>query len=147
MHSKRRGLPSLTSSSSGGDTLSLSGPSKKLRGDTNLGLSERSLLASTSSLAFTINRSRNTQKRQVSFLHSSSQSGKGTGAMRTKSAGLSIGHVVFPGDSQTAPISRSSSLPNKKTSFAAPSKKRSVSEPGIQRSSLWAKVAAANLDD
>jgi len=137
-------MSSLTSSSSGGDTSSLSGLSKKPRGDINLGISERSLLSSTSSLAFAINRSRNTRKRQASFLGSSSQSGKGAGAMRTKSAGLSLGHVVFPGDSQTASISRSSSLPNKKTSFAAPSKKRIVSETGKQRSSLWSKVAAGN---
>ena len=107
-------------------------------GDSNLARSESSLLSSSSSLSFAINRSRNKSKRKLGFLGSVGNK-KGRG-MRSKAGGISLGHVVFQ-DSQNVPMSRSSSLPLPKASNKASFKKRSISDTN---NGLWSKVASKN---
>ena len=107
-------------------------------GDSNLGRSESTLLSSSSSLSFAINRSRNKSKRKLGFL--GSVGNKKKRGMRSKAGGISLGHVVFQ-DSQNVPMSRSSSLPLPKASNTSSFKKRSISDTN---NGLWSKVASKN---
>ena len=98
-------------------------------------------LPAGSSLFLAINKSRNSRKRKSSFLGDTQSNTKGATSMKT--SGISLGHVVFSGDSQSRSNSKSASLTNKFSMPAfTPSKRRCVSEPGKQRNSLWSKVAA-----
>ena len=125
---------------------------------------ENSLPMGTNSLSMAINRGRQSRKRKTSFLGS----GKDTKAGRRSrsSKALSLGHVVFSGDSSSnnnnpssslnssttsssIPMSRSLSLPHSSkqnlSGLAPPSKKRSISETERKGSSLWTKVSATGF--
>lgn len=132
---KARRQTSFASSGSRGEHSSLSGFPAPSQSESNLGRSEKSFLSSTSSLSFAINRSRNALKRKSSFLGNNSQKAK---AM--KSGGISLGSVFFAGDAPSSTLSRSASLPQKRSSSLAPPQKKHAASN--TRGSLWSRVAS-----
>jgi hypothetical protein len=107
--------------------------------ESNLGASEGSLFASTSSLSFSNSLSRNGAKRKSSFLKMCRQSTK---RKMSRPAGVALGHVVFAGDSQSSNISKSTVLPSKKSSASLSRQRTTASHSSATRSSLWSKVAS-----
>ncbi len=113
----------------------------------------------SSNLSMSIHRSRQYKKRKTSFLGN----GKETRRRRTQSSAkaVSLGHVVFSGESSlnngsssmnsssssTTNLARSSSLPQGRSGkgLAPPSKKRSSSDTGRKGASLWAKVSSSGF--
>ena len=137
VNSRARRQTSFASSGTREGSSSLSGFPE---GDSKVGRSDKSFLSSTSSLSFAINRSRKSLKRKSSFLgNGSSQGGK---AKSLKSGGISLGNVFFGGDASASNLSRSASLPQKRSSSFAPSEKKTSSG---KRSSLWSRVASSGF--
>lgn len=135
VHSKRRDTSISSFSLLGENSSTLGFPKRQT--SSNGPLSSK-YLSSTSSLALAMNRSR---KRKASFLGTASN-GKAT----SKTPTLSLGHVVFGGDSQPPISSRSASLPVLKNSVSSIPCKRSKSDSGSKNSSsLWSRVAAAGF--
>ena len=132
---RARRQTSFASSGSRGEHSSLSGFPVPSQSESNLGRSEKSFLSSTSSLSFAINRSRNALKRKSSFLGNNSQKVKSL-----KSGGISLGSVFFAGEAPSSTLSKSASLPQKRSSSLAPTQKKSAASN--TRGSLWSRVAS-----
>lgn len=138
VHSKRR-QTSVSSFSFVGDSNSFHGFPKRQSSSssTSTGILQSKYLSSTSSLALAINQSR---KRKASFL------GTGAGVKTAiKTPSISLGHVVFGGESQQSNISRSASLPMNKTVNTATYKRSKSDTLAKSTSSLWSRVAAGGF--
>lgn len=137
VHSKRR-QASVSSFTFAGDSNSFHGfPKRQSSSSSSSGILQSKYLSSSSSLALAINQSR---KRKASFL------GTGTGQKAAiKAPSISLGHVVFGGESQQSNMSRSASLPTNKFVNTGTYKRSKSDTLSTSKSSLWSRVAAGGF--